>query len=169
MRQVLQIGSPERSLVTSLQNLVAQDGVISTVFINAAMAQECSNCKRIHQIICWQSLEAKNKDDNHWLTIRILSLHHFRFQGLTGEASWVLSTHPELVVSPLVELGGYSLRILAEASHLGPVVVVALRLLNDVVEDVATSVVFGCLPCQRAFVRKDFRDLDRSAWRTWAI
>lgn len=112
---------------------------------------------------------SKNKDDNHRLTIRILSRNHFRFQWLAGEASRVLSTHPELVVGALVELGGYSLRILAEASHLGPVVVVALRLLDDVVEDVATSVVFGCLPCQRALVSKDIRDLDRSAWGTWAI
>lgn len=169
MKQALQIDSPERSFVTFLQNLVAQDGIISTVFVNATMAKESIRSFTNNHLKLKISLEAKNKDDNHRLTIRILSRNHFRFQWLAGEASRVLSTHPELVVGALVELGGYSLRILAEASHLGPVVIVALRLLDDVVEDVATSVVFGCLPCQRALVSKDIRDLDRSAWGTWAI
>lgn len=43
MKQALQIDSPERSFVTFLQNLVAQDGIISTVFVNATMAKNPSD------------------------------------------------------------------------------------------------------------------------------
>ena len=101
-------------------------------------------------------------------TIGILGNQWLGLERLTGETGRVLRPHPELVLSPLVQLGGIDLRLLAEPGDLCPVVVADFALLDQVVEDFATAIVFGWLPLKVAVIGVDVGDLDGSAWWAWA-